>query len=670
MNKVAYIVFVICWLFAACQNGQEECEAAVESGKPLSVSFGIGRQQALLALDSLPSTKSAEADGDFQVYFTDLEESPATRTVSQFTNTWLLQFASDGHCVMCRNIGSIAGEGQLTTTLITGENTTLYLLGNGPQTLTQPATLNDFEGNAYFSSKTYQDENTIPYIAKVTGVTLTGAGRLMTTDGNDVVFHMKRIAARLTLTCTTNLPDYRITGIVLYNAPQKMYYGYRPVTAEVKSGPIAAHVVSGDTYTWFIGENLRGTGTSTNQQDRYADKAPVSSTFIRITLQSNISCENTTYDIYPGKDMAGNYDLSRNWDYVYTTTITKTGADVAADKRAQVDGALIDLTAQPSNCYIVEPGKSYKIRIDVKGELDAVVPAGMTISRTNSIASLVVWWQDQPNLVQSLQYVDPQTAIICFRPSVTGNALILGNNSSPLTEWSWHFWVLDNTPAEYVANGVTLMDRNLGATTNDPGSVDFRGLIYEWGRKDPFSGPAKISENVNRQFYQMNGSVRNSERFIGPVGIDVAINHPDWYIYSSAVNGNYSNDWLTPPNADLWGATSRAKTIFDPCPRGWRVPLDHTAWNYVNAGNFVWDATNCCRRMSGGAWFPAAGRYDHENPPIRTESGILQVGHYGYYWVSDLDLGVFKFSDPTDNLIVRFQAAQTFGCSVRPVKVP
>lgn len=67
--------------------------------------------------------------------------------------------------------------------------------------------------------------------------------------------------------------------------------------------------------------------------------------------------------------------------------------------------------------------------------------------------------------------------------------------------WSWHIWVTDNTE-----NGVTYsqdfetdlnnktfqvayMDRNLGATSADFIGNEWEksgGLLYEWGRKDPF----------------------------------------------------------------------------------------------------------------------------------------------------------------------------------------
>lgn len=61
------------------------------------------------------------------------------------------------------------------------------------------------------------------------------------------------------------------------------------------------------------------------------------------------------------------------------------------------------------------------------------------------------------------------------------------------------------------------------------------------------------------------------------------------------------------------------KTLFDPCPVGWRVPHSRPGngnpWAAFTLDNSVWDASpGAGRRFSatvvfgGTAWFPAAGR--------------------------------------------------------------
>lgn len=56
---------------------------------------------------------------------------------------------------------------------------------------------------------------------------------------------------------------------------------------------------------------------------------------------------------------------------------------------------------------------------------------------------------------------------------------------------------LTDKPEEqvYYNKAGTMMDRNLGATSAIPGDVGALGLLYQWGRKDPFLGSSSIRRN-------------------------------------------------------------------------------------------------------------------------------------------------------------------------------
>ena len=76
-------------------------------------------------------------------------------------------------------------------------------------------------------------------------------------------------------------------------------------------------------------------------------------------------------------------------------------------------------------------------------------------------------------------------------------------------------------------------------------------------------------------------------------------------------------NWTQPLSDDLW--RDALKTLFDPCPAGWRVPLGASSpWNAFYAENrgYVsgyWDPESLGARwaapaVSGGSvWYPAAG---------------------------------------------------------------
>lgn len=131
-----------------------------------------------------------------------------------------------------------------------------------------------------------------------------------------------------------------------------------------------------------------------------------------------------------------------------------------------------------------------------------------------------------------------------------------------------------NTTSDDVWDGIYkdkwIMDRHLGAKSpvnldlQDP--TDAFGLYYQFGRKDPF--PEKST-------YYINGSARSTTRWTnsaGPVEINTAIQYPNrFYTVASgtwASNGS-SNKWYS-PNAL---ARTGEKTLFDPCPAGWCLPV-------------------------------------------------------------------------------------------------
>ncbi len=89
-------------------------------------------------------------------------------------------------------------------------------------------------------------------------------------------------------------------------------------------------------------------------------------------------------------------------------------------------------------------------------------------------------------LIKSVLYKD---GYICFKTNdyfKEGNAVVAAKDESGKILWSWHIWMTDQ-PQEhiYINDAGTLMDRNLGATSAAPDEYSV-GLMYQWGRKDPF----------------------------------------------------------------------------------------------------------------------------------------------------------------------------------------
>jgi len=234
-------------------------------------------------------------------------------------------------------------------------------------------------------------------------------------------------------------------------------------------------------------------------------------------------------------------------------------------------------------------------------------------------------------------------AIITVVPTGTaGNAVIAVYEGTTIV-WSYHIWVVDYDPenggstftntfnTNKNGSNFVFMDRNLGATKVGLGSGLGTGLFYQWGRKDPFPATLEAGET------QAGGGSFTVVATNATVGnVANTIKNPTvfyWAVSASAYDWHYAARDYT-----LWAhGNTTAKSVYDPCPVGWRVPSHNVAsgaptsdvdspWAgflTLNGGTFsdgyTWGAS---------AAYPATGYRD-------TSSGaLLSVGSNGYYWTA------------------------------------
>jgi hypothetical protein len=151
-----------------------------------------------------------------------------------------------------------------------------------------------------------------------------------------------------------------------------------------------------------------------------------------------------------------------------------------------------------------------------------------------------------------------------------------------VVKWSWHIW---NTPdkdiieAGYGASK-RWMDRNLGALISDTEIVagthyaDMTGLNYQWGRKDPLPSTIGYYLGGGDTNMSFNGVRPNDVMDATAITLQASVEKPrqfartgwmgSWQPYGS----NQNNSWRGTSN----GVVGSGKTLFDPCPEGWRVP--------------------------------------------------------------------------------------------------
>lgn len=277
---------------------------------------------------------------------------------------------------------------------------------------------------------------------------------------------------------------------------------------------------------------------------------------------------------------------------------------------------------ETANSYIVSESGKYMFK-PVKGNSSTSV---------GTISSVSVLWESygtntaptKGSLIKSVEYSDGKIVFTVPETFREGNAVIAAKNSSGTILWSWHIWLTDK-PAEHTyPNLDVMMDRNLGATSSDVGSVGALGLLYQWGRKDPFLGSSSVSSSVEAMSTgaQWPAPVQTSSTR-GTVNYTIA--NPMLYI-SGTENNEY--DWhYSYRNDQLWNAS---KTQYDPCPPGWRVP-DYMVW--VESGFLTDDFSSTKKGVTfninnpSTTWYPAAG-YKYID--------LYDLGMSGYFWSVDL----------------------------------
>ncbi|MBO7199160.1 MAG: hypothetical protein J6V26_03915 [Alistipes sp.] len=320
----------------------------------------------------------------------------------------------------------------------------------------------------------------------------------------------------------------------------------------------------------------------------------------------------------------------------------------------------VDYSNAPANCYVAcQPATRYKF--DPK--------CGGNGSVELATAEVKILWQTEVDLVKYLDMRDGY-ATFYIAPAenedgeelstvVPGNALIAAYNESGDIIWSWHIWVTNNDPmaAEntFELNGVTMMNHNLGADTNNEGEADSDailrsyGLYYQWGRKEPIPGPhtSNFAGNYDDILYNNKGYEVKLQYEESAVGGSVA-----WTTANplSVVKGDAENayDWLNGAHDNtLWSAT--AKSDSDPCPAGWRVP-DSSVFKTLTIAE-VDDAMPWAEAQTMYGWmledtatgnthfFSAAGRRNYLDGRLdnMNTNDELPVPWSGYYWSTSVE---------------------------------
>ena len=315
--------------------------------------------------------------------------------------------------------------------------------------------------------------------------------------------------------------------------------------------------------------------------------------------------------------------------------------------------------AGAANCYIVtKPSTSYTF--------DAMHRPDGSVLATKSVKLL---WQSNYDAVKNVGLSGDKAQFYVLprendETKVLGtNAVIAAYNADDEIIWSWHIWIVDENPllaTDTYSNGKTFMRKNLGAFTNSNGDkdeqkiLDSYGMYYQWGRKDPFPRPLYFDAAgaYDEDRYNESGTYIKevfAERTSSNGTLDYITKNPMHFITNAACieeGGDGIGDWLVAADNTLWN--NNVKSLYDPCPYGWKVPSvdDLSVLHLADAEDntpldearkqYGWPLSDGSKTY----FYPACGRRRYNDGKV--ENMNYKEGVYpsqpqpweGYYWTS------------------------------------
>ena len=321
-------------------------------------------------------------------------------------------------------------------------------------------------------------------------------------------------------------------------------------------------------------------------------------------------------------------------------------------------------------------------------------------------ASCTLVWQDEKNLVTNVALSSDNHFLEFTVNQATihqGNAVVAVRDAANTIMWSWHIWVTDyrpgttgtTTPDKEITNHqnkykimtvdlgwcdgkeVAYAERTMqvrfkqkptaGYTSADPktfivkqkahaitgGTELGNNTYYQWGRKDPFvgtlEGPGGSSNSINKTWYDAGGNVKTNQlpavqSFpIGTTCITSGIMNPGTFSTNYYMDSQYYNLWDANNNVNTPNDNLVVKTIYDPCPAGYKLPPSNFYIGFTTTGERThsynvfnvqgawakgWHFYCGLNHTGDTAFFPALGyRYYNSAVPYL-------VGSSCYYWTA------------------------------------
>ncbi len=455
----------------------------------------------------------------------------------------------------------------------------------------------------------------------------------ITPENNECHFTMKHVGALVVMDVT--FPEGGTFTEISLNAPSDVFVQTGTIDLTQETVVVTPKTTANSAKLSLGGE---GVVIDPEQTVRFCMMiAPVDLSDAEVKLVAKNDAGEELFATVPSKNFQAGYAY-------------KIACTVSAEAPAEPTNLSANGTA---NCYIVDVDNinnaGYFFTTTVAGNGVAAQPAGIlgavgcasAYPSPNNTAALttggcVTVRMNQNDCVSDVAF-DAENNRITFKATGSkGNAKIqlreLDENGDPDRGiWTWTIWCTDQPADVALANGYTILDRNIGATTVEPGNSEAQyGLYYMFG--DPIGYTSSEFVSAGSDNAAMGWELAWSSSNTPLVGDGCWFN-----IWTATANPKQVGAFLWGAYGkgagETWGATfnkqpgtASFKTLYDPCPVGYKV----MAYDVLPEGNVSGDMSGVfVPAATGTVYFPY--------------NGMVHKGGYVYNWASH---GPYDPSEP------------------------
>lgn len=213
-----------------------------------------------------------------------------------------------------------------------------------------------------------------------------------------------------------------------------------------------------------------------------------------------------------------------------------------------------------------------------------------------------------------------------------GQVAIYGEDRSTVI-WSFIVWMTP-IPAEhaYGNTGYIVQDRNLGTYTVED-NWKTNGVYFQWGRPTPFGWGANGYYSIPTEATSVRFSIEHPRELLYTATVDNT--KSDWYLgaWTGARTDRKDDFWGNPNESNTFNNPSDGhKSIYDPCPKGYRVVSPGVLAEVEKSGEYVKQTSigviRYCYDGTNYAYWPLAGARWGSNPSDRTTNNSTTAACY------------------------------------------